>query len=56
MEAPCTYVPHWEYSHPNNLESSCALLSIGSLIGRDAGPFNCGIIEISWACLEGDPP
>ena len=56
MDAPCAYVPPWEYSCPVNLESSCALLPTGSLIGRDAGPSNCGIIEISWASLEGDLP
>ena len=54
MDAPCTCVPSWEYSHPSNLKSSCALLLIGSLVDRDAGPSNCGIIEISQALIDGD--
>ena len=48
------YVPPWEYSCPSNLESSCTLLSIGSLVGRDTGPSNCGIIKISWALIAGE--
>ena len=50
------YVPFWEYPRPTNLESSCNLLPVGSLIGRDVGPSNCGKIKISWAHLEGDLP
>ena len=54
MEASCIHVPLWEYPCPAKLETSCTLLPIESLLGRDAGPSNCGIIEISWALIDGD--
>ena len=54
MDAPGTYVSPWEYTCPVKPKSSCILLPIGSLLGRDVGPSNCGIIEISWALVDGD--
>ena len=47
-------MPPWEYPCPTKQESSCTLLPIGYLLPSDAGPSNCGIIEISWALIDGD--